>query len=314
MMGHIGFSPSYGETLGYCLQDKRISQEQTQHPTDLEHRQTRNRAEVLYYHHCYGDIRQLTRQFKEVQKQHLNVIKPAFHLSLSLPPGDNLSKSQFVDLAQDCAKALDFERHQYLVILHKDTPHPHVHVVVNRIGADKHLMTQTNMLKRIDQFCREAELKYQLTPVESMRRFQSPEERLRPSQGLRVVQLKEEITQTLKQAQDLASFKEQMQERGYKVHKTERGISFTDRDGVFTTGSKAEYPWRKIEATLAQNLAERQAQELRLEQERIRQQEIKQKLEIAPKQEPKLGIRRKPDFESDNEPEQVQRQGLRMRM
>lgn len=304
MIGHFGFSPSYGETLGYCLQDKRISQEQTQHPTDLEHRQTRNRVEVLYYHHCYGDIQQLTRQFKEVQKQNFNIIKPVFHLSLSLPPEDKISKSRFVDIAQDCAKALDFEKHQYVVILHKDTLHPHVHLVVNRIQADKHLMAATNMFKRIDQFCREAELKYQLTPVESMRRYQSPEERLKPSQSLRVVQLKEEITQTLKQAQDLASFKEQMLERGYKVHKTERGISFKDRDGVFLTGSKAEYPWRKIEAALAQNLAERQAQELRLEQERIRQQAIK----------PKLEIRRKPDFEPDDEPKQVQRRGLRVRM
>ncbi|HEX3933656.1 MAG TPA: relaxase/mobilization nuclease domain-containing protein [Puia sp.] len=304
MMGHIGFSPSFGQTLGYCLQDKRISQEQTQRPADIEHRQTRNRAEVLYYHHCYGDIQQLTRQFKEIQKQNFNIIKPAFHLSLSLPPEDKIAKSRFVDIAQDCAKALDFEKHQYVVILHKDTEHPHVHLVVNRIGADKHLMAETNMFKRIDQFCREAELKYQLTPVQSMRRYQSPEERLKPSQGLRVAQLKKEITQALKQTQDLASFKAQMQERGYKVHKTERGISFTDRDKVFTPGSKADFPWKKIESALAQNLAERQAQELRLEQERIRQLELK----------PKLELKRKPDFEPDDHRKQVQRRGHRMRM
>ncbi|HEV2479076.1 MAG TPA: hypothetical protein VGS79_05420 [Puia sp.] len=104
--------------------------------------------------------------------------------------------------------------------------------------------------------------------------------------------------QTLQQTQDLASFKEQMQHRGYKVHKTERGISFTDRDHAFLTGSKAGYPWKTIEAALAQNLVERQAQEQRLEQERTRQLEIRQKLE---------------HMEEDG-PHQVQRRGLGMHM
>lgn len=127
-MGHIGFASSFGGALGYCLQDKEIGEERKQELVKEDRRQTRNRAEILYYHQCYGNIAQLTRQFREVQKQNLNVIKPAFHLSLSLPPEDRISKSRFVDIAQDCAKALDFERHQYIVILHKDTMHPHVHV------------------------------------------------------------------------------------------------------------------------------------------------------------------------------------------
>jgi hypothetical protein len=292
MTGRYGFNPSYRETLGYCLQDKRIQQKQTQHPADGEHRQTGNRAEVLFYHQCFGNIEQLTRQFKEVQKQNYNVLKPAFHLSLSLPPEEKISKSRFVDIAQDCAKALHFEQHQYVVVLHKDTAHPHIHLVVNRIGADKHVMDDSGILKLVDQFCREAELKYQLKQVESIRRYRSPEDRIKPSNDLRIVRLKSEIEQTLKVSHDLASFKDQMQERGYKVYKTERGISFKDDDGVFMTGSGADYPWRKIEATLTENLAERQAQVLR------QQQELQQKLER----------------EQEPEYELVQRRGLRMSM
>jgi hypothetical protein len=58
-----------------------------------------------------------------------------------------------------------------------------------------------------------------------------------------------------------------MQERGYKVYKTPRGISFKDEDGVFMTGSRADYPSRKIETTLAENLTLQQIQQQRLEQE-----------------------------------------------
>ena len=314
MTNRFSFCRSYGEPLEYCLQDKRVRQGQSQDVADGERQQTKNRAEVLYYNQCYGDEQELTRQFKEVQKLDYNMVKPAFHLSLNLPPGEKITKSQFVDIAKDCAKALDFERHQYVVIRHKDTEHPHIHLVVNRIGADAHVMEDYQTLKRVSQFCRAAEQKYQLTQVKDIRRYRSPEEQFESSKSKRVVQLKEQIGQALKLTDNLESFTEQMRERGYRVYKYEKGIGFKDGDGVYMQGFKVEYPWKKIEATLAQNLAERQAQELRLEQERIRQQEIKQKLEIAPKQEPKLGIRRKPDFEPDDESKQVQRRGLRMRM
>jgi len=299
MIGHFRLVPTYSGALDYCMQDKEIKQEQTQEQAKEERRQTRNRAEILYYHQCYGNTAQLTRQFKEVQKQNFNAVKPAFHLSLSLPPQDKIPKSRFVDIAKDCAKALDFERHQYVVILHKDTLNPHVHLVVNRIGPDKHLMDEKNhILKQVNRFCRDAEIKYQLTQTKGMRRFRSPGDRFEPSEDHRVLHLKEEISQTLKQSQDLASFKDEMNGRGYKVFTTERGISFKDRDGVFFTGWDAGYPWKKIEAELAQNLAERQAQEQRLEQERAR----------------KLEMTRKPDLPDDDEPRQVQRRGLRMRM
>lgn len=302
MTGHIGFSTSYKNKLHYCLHDKRIRQRQNQHPAQTENRQTINRAEVLYYHQCYGNTRQLTRQFKEVQKQNLNVIKPVFHLQLGLPPEEKIPKSRFVDIAKDCARALDFAQHQYVVILHKDTAHSHIHLVVNRIGLDTHVLDGRNKLKLMDQFCREAEHKYELTRVQSVRRYRSPEERNEPNKGQRVVQLKEQIVQTLRQTQDLASFKTEMQERGYKVYKTPRGISFKDEDGVFMTGSRADYPWKKIEATLAENLTLQQKQHQRLEQERSRHEELKQ--ERALKQKQAL----------EQEHELVQRRGLRMSM
>jgi Relaxase/Mobilisation nuclease domain len=302
MTGHIGFSASYKDKLQYCLHDKRIRQRQNQHPAKTEHRQTINRAEVLYYHQCYGNTLQLTRQFKEVQKQNLNVINPVFHLSLALPPEEKISKSRFVDIAKDCARALDFAQHQYVVILHKDTAHSHIHLVVNRIGLDTHVLDGRNKLKQMDQFCREAEQKYELTRVQSIRRYRSPEERNEPNKGQRVVQLREQIVQTLKQTPDLASFKTEMQERGYKLYKTPRGISFKDEDGVFMTGSRADYPWRKIETTLAENLTLQQRQQQRLEQERSRHEELKQ--EHALKQKQAL----------EQKHELVQRRGLRMRM
>jgi Relaxase/Mobilisation nuclease domain len=303
MTNHFSFCRSFGEPMGYCLQDKRQRQGLSEEE-DGEHRQTANRAEVLYYNQCYGDEQELIRQYREVQKLDYNMVKPAFHLSLNLPPGEKIKKSQFVEIAKDCAKALDFERHQYVVIRHKDTAHPHIHLVVNRIGADGHVMEDSHILPRVHRFCREAEQKYELTRVQSIRRYRVPEERNEPSRYQRIIKLKAEITQTLKQAQDLASFTAEMQERGYKVYKTERGISFKDEDGVLTKGSGADYPWKKIEATLAENLTLRLIQKQRLEQEQSRQEELKLK----------QALKQKLELEEEPEHRLVQRRGLRMSM
>jgi hypothetical protein len=36
-------------------------------------------------------------------------------------------------------------------ILHKDTAHSHIHLVVNRIGLDTHVLDGRNKLKQLDQ-------------------------------------------------------------------------------------------------------------------------------------------------------------------
>ena len=266
MIGRISFNDSYAETLVYCLHDRQLTKEELEQQSEETRRRTQNRAEVLYYHRCCGDHRELSRQFREVQKLNFNIRKPVLHVALALPPGEKVSKGQLVALAKDCAKALDFERHQYVVILHKDTEHRHAHIVVNRIGFDGHTVTNQYMLRKVNAYCRAAELKYGLTPTRAMRRYRVQAEKMDPSGHHRVVRLKEQIRQGLMKAHDLETFKKQMQDRGYRVYKTDRGISFKDRDRVLITGSQTEYPWKKIELELAWNDRQKrlvQTQEMR---------------------------------------------------
>lgn len=287
MIAHISFNTCYVETLGYCLHDKRISKEERERLPDEGKRWTQSRAEVLYYHRCCGDHKELSRQFREVQKLNFNIRKPILHVAMSLPPGEKVSKSQLALMAKDCAKALDFEQHQYVVILHKDTEHRHAHIVVNRIGFDKHTVENQYLLRKVNQYCRATELKYGLTPTKAMRWYQTPAERALSSEHRRVVRLKEQIRQVIGKAYDLDSFKTQMQGRGYRVYKTERGISFKDGDRVLITGFKADYPWPKIEVRLAENMA-------------LRQFWLKK------------GMRLEPDESLEQKRRQGQRRGLRM--
>jgi hypothetical protein len=294
MTGRIGFKSSCGEALQYCLNDKQERQEKSQKVTEPDGRQVKNRAEVLHYHQCFGDEKELVRQFKEAQKQDLNISKPTFHLSLSLPPQDKIPKSRFVDIAQECAKALDFEDHQYVVIQHKDTQNPHIHLVVNRVGFDGHVMEDKYVLERVNKFCREVEQRYELTPVKDIYRQRLPEERLQVRDDPRSKRLHEEIGEALKQVHDLDGFRERLVERGYKVYKNERGIAFVDSDGVKLQGNMAGYPWKEIEAALEQNLAQRE----RLLQEREEAKRVQQELRA----------------QQELRKEHTRRRGLRMRM
>ena len=190
MIAHISFNTCYVETLRYCLRDKRLSREEREQRPDEEKRRTQNRAEVLYYHRCFGNHQEISRQFREVQKLNFNVRKPVLHVALSLPPGEKISKSQWALMAKDCAKALDFEQHQYVVILHKDTEHRHAHIVVNRIGFDEHTVVNQYMMRKVNQYCRSTELQYGLTPTKAMRWYRTLADRDLPSEHHRVVRLK----------------------------------------------------------------------------------------------------------------------------
>lgn len=257
MMGRIHTAGSFRQALNYCLNDKLTLKE--------GERQViyKDRAEILQYNQCFGNRQELIRQFREVSRLNTNMSRPVFHISLSFPPGERLSKSALTDIATDCARYLHFDRHQYVTILHKDTQQQHIHIVANRIGFDKHVAGDSYSYGRIADFCREAEQQHHLKQEPGPRLYQTEEQRLIPRQGQRLDRLRECIRTTLQQAKEYTQFEQLMRSHGYTLYK-DRGITFRDEKNVFIKGSEAGYPLRTIQSTLARNqrLAQREAQRL----------------------------------------------------
>ena len=150
MMGRINVPGSFRKTITYCLEDKHLSQAQGGGAL------FKDRADILWYNLCFGNKRELIRQFNEVARLKPNMSKPVFHISLSLPPGERLKKGDLMNLAVDCARSLGFDRHQYLVILHKDTAQQHLHLVANRVGFDGRAISDSFSKGKIADYCREA--------------------------------------------------------------------------------------------------------------------------------------------------------------
>lgn len=242
MIGKITLGKSFVGCLNYCLNDKL---QQAQKPAVMK-----DRAEVLLYNFCGGNQQELVQQFAEVRQLNTTLQKPVMHVTLSLSPEDQLSRDKLMEICQDCARDLQFEKNQFIAIYHKDTQYQHLHLVVNRIGYDKRTLSDSNNFKKMAAYCRKMELKYELKQVLSPRQFLSEKQRLIPRQNVRNDQLRQAIQQSLEKVSNYQQFEQRMTALGYQVTKG-RGIAFTDGKNVKIKGSEVGFSLAKIEKILA---------------------------------------------------------------
>jgi hypothetical protein len=242
MIGKISTGKSFAGCIAYCLHDK----------LDEHHEVVmKNRAELVMFNKCFGNERELVQQFNDVKKLNPNLSKPVMHISLSLSPGEVLSKDKLMEMSEHCAKDLGFENNQYIAIAHRDTNHQHLHIIANRIGFDKRTVSDSNNYQKMAKYCRKMELRYELKQVLSPQRYLSKERRNIPRFDTRKELLRNNIQQALKECWTLQQFEVAMHKRGYQIIKG-RGISFADEKKVTVKGSEVNYSLAIIEKIIAQ--------------------------------------------------------------
>ena len=242
MIGKISTGKSFGGCIHYCLNDKE--------QVSMQEEVMTGRAEVLMYNQCYGDEKEVISQFNEVRKLNPNLASPVLHVTLSLSPGENLPKDKLMEMCEDCAKEMGFQKNQYIAIYHKDTNHQHLHIVANRVGFDRKTVSDSRSYEKVAKYCRKMEQKFQLKEVLSPRKYLSEKERLIPRQDIRKEHLKQDIQLALKATKNYPQFEAKMTAMGYQVLKG-RGISFTDDKKVKIKGSEVGFPLMKIEKIFA---------------------------------------------------------------
>ena len=253
MIGKINSGKSAYHLLRYCLEDKKeLTPEQKDSLSLEDGLQHNQRAQVLDYHNCFGDYKELNTQFRDVEQLSKRVEKPVFHITLRLAGGDQLTNAQWVEIADACAKEFDFSDHQYLTILHKDAKEPQIHIAANRIGLDGKAAIDSNSYKRIAAFCRRMEKQYDLKEVLSPRAFLDPKERQLPRQDNRKQKLQADLKEILSRVSNYAGFEKEVKALGYQVIKA-RGISFIDDKKVKIKGSEVGFSLATIEKILIKN-------------------------------------------------------------
>lgn len=238
MIGKIITGKSFRGCLLYCLHDK------------TEKEAMKNRTEIISFNQCYGNSRDLIKQFNEVRELNPKLSKPVLHITLSVAPGEKLSAYRLSEVAEKCSESLGFKSNQYVAVLHKDTNHQHIHIIVNRVGFDGKTLNDSNNYRKIANFCREIEQEYGLKQVLNPRRFMSKELRHAPRMDARKLKLKTDILNSLLISKTYEEFERKMNLLSYSVIKA-RGIGFRDGQKVYTKGSDVGYSLGKIQAILS---------------------------------------------------------------
>lgn len=111
-------------------------------------------------------------------RQYSTCKTPVWHCSLSLSPKDrHLTDEEFAQLAEKFLRKMGIENNQYCVWRHNDTEHPHIHIVVNRIGIDgnHNIWNSWQDIRRAREAKLQLELEYGLQKVPYAPQFGKPE-------------------------------------------------------------------------------------------------------------------------------------------
>ena len=115
------------------------------------------------------DERTIMDEVKMIRVLRPNLAKYFYHTSVNFPPHENLKDEQMVTIAKDYLEAMEFDQHQYAIFRHFDADHPHMHILVNRIGYDGTVLSDSKDYQRSEQILRKLEKQYGLTEVISSR-------------------------------------------------------------------------------------------------------------------------------------------------
>lgn len=133
--------------------------------TKLYHPNPSLRAELLETNFTSLDTRQIKQEVDWLRslKPHLN--RYVYHTSLNFPKEDVLSNEKLLAIAHDYLTENGYDNNQYFIFRHHDADHPHLHLLVNRIAFDGHVVSDSNNYKKSESIIRRIELQYGLTVV-----------------------------------------------------------------------------------------------------------------------------------------------------
>ena len=244
MIGKIVTGKSFRGCLWYCLHDKIAGEQKNELVT-------RDRAEVILYNKCFGTDKELIQQFNEVRELNTRLAKPVLHITLSLSKGESLPTYKLAEMAEECARDLGFSNNQFVAVLHKDTAHPHIHIVANRIGYHGKTVSDSNSYQKIAKLCRKLEIKHELKQVLNPNAFLPKELRNYERLDERKEKLKAHIKQSIVGSKNYAEFEQKMKDLKYEVIKM-RGIAFRDQQKVYTKGSEVGYSLATVQKILTE--------------------------------------------------------------
>ena len=163
MVGKVISGSSFSGTVGYVMKEKsRILEAEGIVPPDAK---------------------RMAEDFNDQTLLNPRLKNTVGHISLSFSPKDapRMTDALMTQIAKEYKQKMGITDTQYLLVRHLDQPHPHCHLVYNRVGNDGQTISDKNIKIRNAKVCRALTKEYGLyfAPKNSKARNKS---RLRPHQ------------------------------------------------------------------------------------------------------------------------------------
>lgn len=110
------------------------------------------------------EVKDMVQDFKDQTLLNPRLKNTVGHISLSFSPKDapRMTDALMTQIAKEYMQKMGITDTQYLLVRHLDRPHPHCHLVYNRVGNNGQTISDKNIKLRNAKVCRELTEKYGL--------------------------------------------------------------------------------------------------------------------------------------------------------
>lgn len=223
-------------------------------------------AEILDRSFAHESYKSIMKEMQMVKMLRPNLQKHFYHTSINFPPSENLSDEKMREIGREYLEESGFMQHQFIMFRHHDAEHPHLHLLVSRIGYDGTVMSDSNDFAKCEIILRRLEKKHNLSKVVSSKNAQrravtkNEIEMVKrtgaPSNKMRLQSI---VKDALNSSQRLSclEFVYRLQSKGVNILFNQAstgyvsGISFSYK-GMTVTGSKLgdDFKWATVKAKI----------------------------------------------------------------
>ncbi|MEI9918952.1 MAG: relaxase/mobilization nuclease domain-containing protein [Bacteroidota bacterium] len=223
-------------------------------------------AEILDSSFVDATQTSIMKEMQMVKMLRPNLQKHFYHTSINFPPSENLSSEKMKEIGREYLEESGFTQHQFIMFRHHDAEHPHLHILVSRIGYDGSVLSDSNDFAKCEIILRRLEKKHNLAEVVSSRNAQKRavtknelemEKRTGiPSNKMRMQSIIKDALNSSKKPSCI-EFVQRLQSRDINVLFNQAstgyvsGISYSYK-GMTITGSKlgTDFKWATIKANI----------------------------------------------------------------
>ncbi len=144
MVGKVISTSSFSGTVGYVMKEEsRILEAEGVMPPE---------------------VKDMVQDFKDQTMLNPRLKNTVGHISLSFSPKDTprMTDALMTQIAKEYMQKMGITDTQYLLVRHLDQPHPHCHLVYNRVGNNGQTISDKNIKIRNAKVCRELNEKHGL--------------------------------------------------------------------------------------------------------------------------------------------------------